>query len=86
MWPKHCIQETDGAQFAKNLYVNESDYLISKGLNTVVDSASAFGTYPEITDLEKMLNTKSISRVFIVGLPLEHCVRNTALDAIKKGY
>jgi nicotinamidase-related amidase len=43
MWPDHCVQGSSGAEFAENLIREETDFLVPKGTNALVDSYSAFG-------------------------------------------
>lgn len=86
LWPDHCVQNQAGSYIHKDLIRDNTDVLIRKGLISDVDSKSSFGSPPEDTGLEKDLRKKGISRVFVVGLALDYCVKHTALDAVKKGY
>lgn len=86
MWPDHCVQGTFGAEFHKDLTVEETDTIIRKGTNEEIESYSAFGTNPEDTGLNKILKDNSIETVYVVGLAYDYCVGHTALDAIRNGY
>lgn len=86
MWPDHCVQGTFGAEFHKDLIVQENDTIIRKGTNEYIESYSAFGTYPEDTGLNKILEKNDINTVYVVGLAYDYCVGHTALDALKNGY
>ena len=86
MWPNHCVQNTPGAEFHKDIITENSDVIIRKGTLDDVDSYSGFGTYPEDTGLNQILQKHGIKEVYVVGLAFDYCVGNTALDAIKNGY
>ena len=86
LWPDHCIQNQSGAYFHKDLITKDNDIIIRKGKIATVDSYSAFGTPPEDTGLEKDLKDKGIRKIFIVGLALDFCVKDSALDGVQKGY
>ncbi len=86
MWPDHCVQGTFGAEFHKDLVREETDVIIRKGTNPDVDSYSAFGTRPENTGLNEILQKNEIKTVYVVGLAYDYCVGSTALDAAKNGY
>ncbi|RXG51540.1 Pyrazinamidase/nicotinamidase [Armadillidium vulgare] len=42
MWPRHCVQNTYGAELHKDLKVSEDAVLVKKGTDPDVDSYSAF--------------------------------------------
>ena len=82
LWPKHCVQGTEGAEFHPNLKLPEDAVIISKGTDPLREAYSGF----EGTDLKKKLKQEGIVRVFVGGLATEYCVKNTVLDAIKFGF
>ncbi|KAG2186078.1 hypothetical protein INT43_002516 [Umbelopsis isabellina] len=88
LWPDHCVQNSPGAEFAPGLDTSQIDIVVCKGSNTHVDSYSAFADnmYFEITELAKLLFTRHIETVIIVGLAADYCVKETALDARKFGF
>ena len=86
MWPDHCVQNTHGSEFHKDLDVGSTDTIVLKGTRDDTDSYSAFGTKPENTGLNDILKEKDIKTVYVVGLAFDYCVGNTALDAAKNGY
>lgn len=43
MWPDHCVQGSQGAEFCSNLVREQTDLVVQKGTNPLVDSYSAFG-------------------------------------------
>eukprot|EP00828_Plagiopyla_frontata_P007773 TRINITY_DN13744_c0_g1_i1.p1 TRINITY_DN13744_c0_g1~~TRINITY_DN13744_c0_g1_i1.p1 ORF type:complete len:250 (+),score=49.01 TRINITY_DN13744_c0_g1_i1:115-864(+) len=86
VFPSHCVQGTWGCEFHKDLERADSDIIIQKGIYQDIDSFSGFGTAPETTKLNELLKQKSIEKVFIVGICLDYCVRDTAVDAANLGY
>jgi nicotinamidase/pyrazinamidase len=83
LWPDHCVQETSGAAFHKDLHIPHAALVLRKGMNPAVDSYSAFyendRTTP--TGLSGYLRTRGIGRVFLAGLAFDFCVRYSAEDA-----
>jgi len=89
MWPRHCVQWTDGAMFHKDLHFEPSDLIIQKGTKKEVDSYSGFGAEDKSkdkTELESILRLKEIQRVVVVGLAYDYCVAYTAKDAAALGF
>ena len=86
MWPAHCIQGSNGAEFHSGLEIKPSDIIVSKGLLDRVDSYSGFGSPPEKTELETILRNNQITKVFSCGLAFDYCVGSTAYDAAAKGF
>ena len=83
-WPKHCIKETEGAEFHPDLKIAKIDKVFLKGTKDKDDGYSAF----EATnlDLAQYLNEKEVKELYISGLATEYCVKETALAAAKKGF
>ena len=89
MWPRHCVQWTDGAMFHANLRVEASDIIVQKGTKSGVDSYSGFGAEDktkDTTELDNILKARGIQRVVVVGLAYDYCVAYTAKDAVALGY
>jgi nicotinamidase/pyrazinamidase len=80
-WPVHCVQETSGAEFHKELIDDPRIITISKGTGDE-DSYSAF----DGTDLAERLREQNVEEVWVGGLATDYCVKNTALDAIREGF
>ena len=74
-WPVHCVEYTQGAQFA----INPAVYLavISKGEAAGKEAYSAF----ENTSFVNQLVRHMAQRLFVCGVATEYCVRSTVLDA-----
>jgi nicotinamidase/pyrazinamidase len=87
LWPDHCVQETEGAEFHPDIKTDKFNLILRKGYNYKIDSYSAFqendGTDLGLADYLKGLG---IEKVFIVGLALDVCVKYTAEDAVKNGF
>lgn len=87
VWPAHCIADSHGAQFHPKLDVIEDATFIKKGVGGE-DGYSAFTVRDPVsgeespTGLEDEL--EGIDAVAIVGLALDVCVKESALDAVRK--
>ena len=82
IWPSHCIQGSDGAEFHPDVKLPLSTNIISKATETMKEAYSGF----DETNLYDMMKEKGIKRVFIGGLATDYCVKNTVLDSLKLGY
>jgi nicotinamidase/pyrazinamidase len=80
-WPVHCVQDTAGAEFHPALRDDPRITVISKGLGDT-DCYSAF----DETDLATQLHKQNVEEVVVGGLATDYCVKNTVLDALKKGF
>ncbi len=83
LWPDHCIQGSEGAQFHQDLDTAAAAMVIRKGMNPSIDSYSAFyeNDRKTSTGLSGYLRERNIKRVFCAGLALDYCVYYSALDA-----
>jgi nicotinamidase/pyrazinamidase len=81
-WPPHCVQGTEGAELHPKLDRAPIDAVIDKGQDPALDGYSGF----EGTELDRLLHEHGIDDVTIVGLATDYCVKNTALDAVRKGF
>ena len=88
LWPDHCVQNTKGAEFHKDLKIDLADKIIKKGMNPYVDSYSGFrdNDKKSETGLRDFLNSKKIQRIFLCGLTLDYCGYYTAMDGFEFGY
>jgi nicotinamidase/pyrazinamidase len=88
LWPVHCVQGTDGADFHKALDREKWEAIFQKGKNPEVDSYSGFfdNARRGDTGLGEYLKNKGIEQVFVSGLALDYCVKFTALDAQNLGF
>ncbi|MEQ6249640.1 bifunctional nicotinamidase/pyrazinamidase [Sulfitobacter sp. HNIBRBA3233] len=87
LWPDHCIQGSEGAEFHPLLDTDRADLVIRKGYNPAIDSYSAFfeNDHKTPTGLEGYLSTRGIKEVTLVGLATDFCVNFSAVDAAQLG-
>ena len=81
-WPVHCVAGSEGAQLHPALDQSKVDVIVDKGQSPDTDGYSGF----EGTELESLLRERGITHVTVVGLATDYCVKNTALDALRKGF
>lgn len=81
-WPPHCIANTPGARFAADLRLPPDATVISKAAGPDKDAYSGF----EATELEAVLRSHGVRRVFVGGLATDYCVLNTVKDALENRY
>ncbi len=88
LWPKHCVQGTQDAEFHPDLDIPAAQLIIRKGFHPEIDSYSAFmeadRTTP--TGLNGYLKEHQVDTVYIVGIATDFCVAWTALDAVALGF
>lgn len=85
-WPVHCVKDTHGALIHGDLKLPSTVPSFKKGTHIDVESYSGFGCGPEDTGLASYLRAHDITHVDVVGLALDYCVMETALDARKHGF
>ncbi|WP_374190257.1 isochorismatase family protein [Streptomyces sp. MBT51] len=88
-WPPHCVAGTEGVGFHPNF----APAVASGAIDTVFDKGayeaaySGFeGTDENGTGLAQWLRERSVTAVDVVGIATDHCVRATALDAVREGF
>jgi nicotinamidase-related amidase len=81
-WPAHCVAGTPGAQLHPALESELIDAVVDTGIEPDDEGYSGFGG----TALESLLRGAGVRRVHVVGLALDYCVRETALDARRLGF
>lgn len=88
LWPIHCVEDSFGAEFHKDLNTKKWSSIFKKGSNPKVDSYSGFfdNGRKEQTGLGDFLKGKGIDKVFITGLAADFCVKFTVIDAIDEGF
>ncbi|MCW2478968.1 bifunctional nicotinamidase/pyrazinamidase [Candidatus Symbiopectobacterium sp. NZEC135] len=87
-WPVHCVQGTRGAEFHPHLHHDAFDAVVQKGSQPEIDSYSAFFDNGKraATVLDDLLRQRNITRLTIMGLATDYCVKFTVLDALALGY
>ncbi len=88
LWPVHCVQESPGAEFVKSLNLANITRVFEKGTDKDIDSYSGFfdNGHKKSTGLHDFLQLNKVTRVFVLGLALDYCVKYTAIDAANLGY
>ena len=88
LWPDHCVQGSEGAEFHRDLDIPHAQLVLRKGYHKSVDSYSAFieADGKTRTGLASYLRERGIASVYVCGLATDFCVAWTALDARKLGF
>lgn len=88
LWPDHCVQESQGAEFAAGLNMEGVDHVIQKGTDRMIDSYSGFfdNGHRKATGLGDYLGRRGVTAVDVLGLATDYCVKFTALDAVELGF
>lgn len=89
IWPVHCVMETWGAEFEPALRVVGP--IVRKGSHGE-DGYSGFTMRDPVTggtvetELADRLSAAGVTRLVVVGLATDYCVKATVLDARSRGY
>jgi nicotinamidase/pyrazinamidase len=83
-WPVHCVAGTHGAAFHRSLNTSRLGAVFLKGQHTA--AYSGFEGSCDGLLLHEWLRARGIDAVEIGGLATDHCVRATALDAVRLGF
>ena len=92
LWPNHCVVGTEGNKLHEDLNLNGlREYVIfGKGQESNYHPYSGFaGTvmvWDDHIELNRLLVAREVDEIDIVGLALDYCVKETALDGVKNGY
>ncbi len=88
LWPTHCVQGSKGAELAEALQQEKIDKIFVKGTNPEIDSYSGFfdNGKKQSTGLGDYLKSKGVSKISVVGLAADYCVKFTAMDAAELGF
>ncbi|MFF2508376.1 isochorismatase family protein [Streptomyces sp. NPDC058067] len=88
-WPAHCVAGTEGVGFHPNF----APAVASGAIDAVFDKgayAAAYSGFEGVDEngvpLAEWLRARGISEVDVVGIATDHCVRATALDAVREGF
>jgi len=87
LWPAHCVQGSQGAEFHPALRLPGAELILRKGFDARIDSYSAFfeNDRRTPTGLAGYLEERGLTRVFLAGLAYDYCVGYSALDARRLG-
>ena len=88
LWPDHCVQGTEGAEFHPALDLTPCELVLRKGFRPGIDSYSAFfeNDRSTRTGLAGYLGERGIRTLTLVGLATDYCVAYSALDAVRLGF
>ncbi|NLZ57143.1 MAG: isochorismatase family protein [Corynebacterium sp.] len=86
-WPVHCVADSAGAAMHEKIRTDLITEYFPKGEHTAAYSgfeghAKADGE----TSMADWLTSRDITTLDIAGIATDHCVRATALDALKTGF
>lgn len=91
IWPVHCVAETAGAEFHPDLDVVGEAIFIKKGVGGE-DGYSAFNIRDpqsgevSLTGLAEQLRGRGVTGIAVLGLALDYCVKETAIDSVAEGF
>ena len=84
-WPVHGVADSAEAQLHPALSGLDADAAVKKG-----QYAAAYSGFEGVDEdgrtLADILGAAGIEAVDVVGLAESHCVKDTALDAVRQGY
>jgi nicotinamidase/pyrazinamidase len=84
VWPRHCVEDTRGAELHPLLHKDRLHIVWRKGMEREVDSYGAcYDNAGKPTRLVELLQAHGVSAVDVVGLATDYCVGNTALQAAR---
>lgn len=88
LWPVHCVQDSEGAEFHADLNRERWTAVFQKGIQSMVDSYSGFfdNNRQGDTGLSTFLKEKAVDELYICGLATDYCVKFTVLDALSEGF
>ncbi|MEU6992442.1 isochorismatase family protein [Streptomyces sp. NPDC046465] len=88
-WPPHCVAGTEGIGFHPNF----APAVASGGIDAVFSKGAYSAAYSGFegadengVSLAEWLRERDITEVDVVGIATDHCVRATALDAVREGF
>jgi nicotinamidase/pyrazinamidase len=83
-WPAHCVVGTSGVALHPDLNTSHIEAVFDKG-----EYAAAYSGFEGVSDglpLAEWLRERGVDSVEVVGIATDHCVRATALDAVRLGF
>jgi len=87
LWPKHCVENSKGAEFHSKLKLPKETIILSKGMDSEKDSYSAFQAFDSNgTEFINLLKIFGVDELFVGGLATDYCVKSSVLDALKLGF
>lgn len=88
-WPVHCLAGTPGVAFHPEFDTGDVEAVFRKGERAAAysgfEGAADLGDGTWV-DLADWLRARGIAEVHVCGIATDHCVRATALDAVREGF
>jgi len=81
-WPVHCVQNSAGAQFHRDLDVPDDAAILNKAWQPDSEDFSGKSS----SELFMRLVQAHVRRVVLAGLATEYCIKATAHDARAEGF
>jgi nicotinamidase/pyrazinamidase len=86
-WPRHCVQNSRGAEFHPDLRLPPSTLIVSKGQERTSTGYDAFdGRLADGEPLADALRARGVRHLVIGGLATDYCVVHSALGARREGF
>jgi nicotinamidase/pyrazinamidase len=88
LWPDHCVQNTNGADFHPDLKTRPTQMIVRKGFRKHIDSYSAFyeNDHKTKTGLTGYLKDRNIDTLYVGGLATDFCVKWSVIDGCREGF
>lgn len=88
LWPDHCIQGSEGAEFHPDLEMRKVESIFRKGMDQEIDSYSGFydNGHRKNTGLAGYLREKGATELYFCGLAADICVYFSVKDALKEEF
>lgn len=88
LWPVHCVQNSQGAEFSSILNTSKIEAIFRKGMNPELDSYSGFydNAHEKSTGLAGYLKEKKAEDLYFCGLAADYCVYFSIIDALDEGF
>jgi nicotinamidase/pyrazinamidase len=84
-WPPHCRIGTPGVEFHPAFDTQRVEAVFDKGASTAAYSAFE-GSTGDGVSLADWLREQQVTELDVVGIATDHCVRASALDAVREGF
>ncbi len=88
LWPDHCVQNLQGAEFHPELKTDKIEAIFRKGTNPEIDSYSGFydNGHKKSTGMAGYLREKGATDLYFCGLAADVCVYFSIKDALNEGF
>jgi len=84
-WPAHCVVGTAGLEFHPAFDTQKVEAVFDKGAHAAAYSGFE-GADASGVSLADWLRSHDVGDVDIAGIATDHCVRATAVDAVREGF